>query len=46
MYKEDVRETFLNAKNLSEKILSLPIYPDLEEKYINTIINTINKNFS
>ncbi|MFL3005358.1 MAG: DegT/DnrJ/EryC1/StrS family aminotransferase [Candidatus Neomarinimicrobiota bacterium] len=46
MYKEDVDEIFFNAKNLSEKILSLPIYPDLEKKYISTIINTINKNFS
>ena len=46
MYKKNIHETFFNAKELSEKILSLPIYPGLEEKYINMIINTINKNLA
>ena len=38
IYKEGVDEIFYNAKNLSEAILSLPIYPDLEREYINLII--------
>ena len=37
---------FPNAENYSNRAISIPIYPGLEKKYINMIINTINKNLA
>tara|TARA_B100002052_G_C15867085_1_gene592828 strand:- start:495 stop:1619 length:1125 start_codon:yes stop_codon:yes gene_type:complete len=42
-YKNSVNSGLINAKKLSESVLCLPIYPDLNRKNINLIIQVIEK---
>ena len=41
-YKEIVRNDLDNAKNIANKVICLPIYPDIEAKTITEIVKLIN----
>jgi dTDP-4-amino-4,6-dideoxygalactose transaminase len=42
-YKNSVNNDLINARKLSESVLCLPIYPDLNQKNINLIIQIIEQ---
>lgn len=41
--KINMDKTLKNAKDMSNKILNIPLYPDLKKKHVEIVINTINK---
>ena len=42
-HKKGIDRTLKNAKDMSNKILNIPLYPDLKKKDVEIVINTINK---
>ena len=44
-HEKDIYKRLENAKDISNKILNIPLYPDLKKKDVELVISTINKAF-